>query len=102
VQEWWQVVFDVLLLSLLLLVQLRADNERLRAAAAAGRGSAGGAVPGAAVEATGAALHRQVRNDCATDLTSTSRFENHAQPSGVDGFAWLCHVFCGAQQTAPE
>lgn len=57
----------MLLSSLLLSVQLRADNERLRAAAAAGRGSAGGAVPGAAVEATGAALHRQVGGNCAAD-----------------------------------
>lgn len=50
-------------------MQLRADNERLRAAATGGRGlkvlpvdpsGSSGMPPGAAVEATGAAIHRQV------------------------------------------
>lgn len=44
----------------LCVLQLRADNERLRAAAAAAGAQSPAVVPGAAVAAAGAALHRQV------------------------------------------
>jgi hypothetical protein len=81
----------VLLSSLLLLLQLRADNERLRAAAAAGRGSAG-----AAVEATGAALHRQVRDNC--EVVIIVLRNKHRVVDLVD--AGLCDLWLRGEFTA--
>jgi hypothetical protein len=88
----------VLLSSLLLLLQLRADNERLRAAAAAGRGSAGGAVPGAAVEATGAALHRKVRDNCELVIIIVVLRNKHRVVDLVD--AGLCDLWLRGEFTA--
>lgn len=69
-------------------LQLQADNERLRAAATGGgRGLKGlhvdppgsSGTPGAAVEATGAALHRQVRRVFDERLSHTAGMHTHTE-----------------------
>lgn len=84
--------------ALLLLLQVKAENERLRAAATAGRGACkapdpgSSAAPGASVEATGAALHRQVKDFAATTQLDLQRQVKAWESRAVMAEEQLAHL----------